>query len=369
MFAHKRVVDMGHRAYIIYPYDEKGKGEVWKRYYTHNGALIAYEENRSPKIKYDGQSDRVLIAWPTKELARQNDLREMKDSDTFHHALTESMGDEVLWVGFKGDEGLTPFKKMFPAVGKNPFFDVKKDGVWPDGSYDVCFPQKMIWSFQVGDVLIASELVKDLLKEHQDDTAQAIAKILADAINTYLQVLSHEFMYLPRAKTYDEMEVITQKSESMYSYEQEWPDYTTMRNPQTGFPKYSEGASVLDLFNAGCDEIDRRIIERTEFKMNALFREYKIANELDYMIEKTAPYSPVKWVQGTYIDGGSINHEEMFRIFDDGSMEEYNLEYPDPKDVLLHTGQNLRETVLNDVINDISKNPFTQEATPKVRVR
>ena len=359
---------MGHRAYIIYPYDEKGKGEVWKRYYTHNGALIAYEEDRSPSKEYDGQSDRVLIAWPTRELERQNDLREVKDSDTFNEALVESMGDEVLWVGFKGDEGLTPFLKMFSTLPTNPFFDVKKDGIWPDGSYDVCFPQKMIWSFQVGDVFIVSELVKDLLKEHQDDTAQAIAKILANAINTYLQTLSHEFMYLPRAKTYDEVEAISQKSDATYSYEQEWPDYTKKEN-QTSLPKYSKGASVVDLFNAGCDEIDRRIIERTESKMNALFREYKIANELDYMIERTAPYSPVKWVQGTYIDGGSINHEEMFRIFDDGSMGEYNLEYPDPKDVLLHTGQNLRETLLNDVINDISKDPLTQEATPKVRVR
>lgn len=360
---------MGHRAYIIYPSATEvlrdwklvGKGEVWKRYYTHNGALLAYEEDRTDVLSYDGESNRVLIPWPTLQLANDRDLREVKDSDTFHEALVESMGDEVLWVGFKGDEGLTRFQDL-----SKPYKNM--DGYYKDGSYDVCFPQKMIWSFQVGDVFIVSELVKDLLKEHQDDTAQAIAKILANAIDTYLQNLSHEFMYLPRAKTYDEVEAISQKSDATYSYEQEWPDYTKKEN-QTSLPKYSKGASVVDLFNAGCDEIDRRIIERTESKMNALFREYKIADELDYMIERTAPYSPVKWVQGTYIDGGSINHEEMFRIFDEASMEEYNLEYPDPKDVLLHTGQNLRETLLNDVINDISKDPLTQEATPKVRVK
>lgn len=358
---------MGHRAYIIYPYDVEGRGEVWKRYYTHNGALIAYEENRPISKVYDGQSDRVIIPWPTLQLKRGNDLRDVKDSDTFHHALTESMGDEVLWVGFKSDEGLTRFQDLYDTYNKmgtmKEFF-----GNYKDGSYDVCFPQKMIWSFQVGDVFIVSELVKDLLKEHQDDTAQAIAKILANAINTYLQNLSYNFVYLPRAKTYDEVEAISQKSDATYSYETEWTDYTKAEN-QTSLPKYSKGASVVDLFNAGCDEIDRRIIERTESKMNALFREYKIANELDYMIERTAPYSPVKWVQGTYTEGGTINHEEMFRIFDEASMEEYNLEYPNPKDVLLHTGQNLRETLLNNIVSDISKDPLTQEATPKVRVR
>jgi hypothetical protein len=357
---------VGHRAYIIYPYDEKGKGEVWKRYYTHNGALIAYEQQRFLTEVYDGRSDRIIIPWPIRLCHGNNDLSEQKHSNTFHHALTESMGDEVLWVGFKGNEGLTRFEELFVSTeewdkNKIPYAQFSR------GSYDVCFPQKMIWSFQVGDVLIVSELVKDLLKEHQDDTAQAIAKILANAIKTYLQTLSHEFVYLPRAKTYDEVDAISQKSDATYSYEQEWPDYTKKEN-QTRLPKYSKGASVLDLFNAGCDEIDRRIIERTEAKMYALFREYKIANELDYMIERTAPYSPVKWVQGTYIDGGSINHEKMFRIFDEGSMEEYNLEYPDPQKVMTHTGQNLRETLLNDVISDISLDPAT-ESTPKVRVR